>query len=202
MLANAALSLSFDQATYSISAPGQTSLVSVYLTQSAGGAQVGPGNTLISAALNLVFNSPGGIAAVSAVTDITPSALFDSSSRGVSATNATLGETSVAGISDLSVPLLLGTFKMTGLAAGSTTIQVASLGPGSSFVTSQGNIVDPTNAPTALVSVVPEPPSAAIAISALAVVGLYGSRRWQVGSMVLQLAKLPARSFRDPHLSN
>src|SRR5262249_6890116 len=93
MLANAALSLSFDQATYSISAPGQTSLVSVYLTQSAGGAQVGPGNTLISAALNLVFNSPGGIAAVSAVTDITPSALFDSSSRGVSATNATLGET-------------------------------------------------------------------------------------------------------------
>jgi len=179
--AKADLSLSLNQSTYSILGPGQTSLVSVYLNQTPGGVQIGPGNTLRTAAVNLTFNSPGGIAGVLLATDITSNPAFDSSSASVSATSAILGETSIAGISDLSVPLLLGTFKFTGLAPGDTTIQVASLGPGPSFGTSQGNFVDPQNAPTALVTVVPEPPAVALAISALAICCLC-RRRWRMAA--------------------
>lgn len=175
--AKADLSLSFDQSAYSILAPGQTSLVSVYLTQTPGGVQIGPGNTLRTAAINLLFNSPGGIASVLATTDITGNPVFDSTSASVSAISASLGETSVAGLSDLSSPLLLGTFKLTGLAAGTTTIQVSSLSPGPSFGTSQGNFVDPQSAPTATMTVVPEPPAAVLAMSALAVCCLCGWQR-------------------------
>jgi len=175
--AKADLSLSFDQSAYSILAPGQTSLVSVYLTQTPGGVQIGPGNTLRTAAVNLLFNSPGGIASVLAPTDITGNPVFDSTSASVSAISASLGETSVAGISDLSSPLLLGTFKLTGLAAGTTTIQVSSLSPGPSFGTSQGNFVDPQNAPTAAMTVVPEPPAIILGTLALAACGLCGWQR-------------------------
>ena len=174
--ARADLSLSFDQSSYSIAAPGQTSLVSVYLTQTPGGIQIGPGNTLRTAAVNLTFNSPGGIAAVLLPTDITSNPVFDSSSASVSATSASLGETSIAGISDLSLPLLLGTFKFTGLSIGDTMIQVASLGPGPSFGTSQGNFVDPQNVPSAIVTV-PEPPAGIIAVLAAATGGLFALRR-------------------------
>jgi hypothetical protein len=174
--AMADLSLSFDQSSYSILVPGQTSLVSVYLTQTPGGIQIGPGNTLRTAAINLAFNSPSGIAAVLATTDITGNSVFDSSSASVSGSSASLGESSIAGIGDLSSPLLLGTFKLSGLSAGSTTIQVASLGPGPSFGTSQGNFVDPQNIPTATVTVVPEPPSAILAMLAVAICCTCGSR--------------------------
>lgn len=171
--ARADLSLSFDQSNYSVLAPGQTSLVSIYLTQVPGGVQIGPGNTLRTAAVNLTFNSPGGIAAVLAPTDITASSAFDSSSANVSAISARLGETSIVGISDLSSPLLLGTFKLTGVSAGNTLIQVASLGPGPSFGTSQGSFVDPQNMPTVTVTVVPEPPTVVLAILAATIGGLW-----------------------------
>jgi len=175
--ARADLTLSFDQSTYSILAPGQMSLISVYLTQTPGGVQIGAGNTLRTAAVNLLFNSPSGIASVLTATDVTGNPAFDSTSRSVSATSASLGETSIAGISDLSSPLLLGTFKLTGLAIGDTTIQVSSLSPGPSFGTSQGNFIDPQNIPTATVSVVPEPPAAVLAMLALAICSLCGWRR-------------------------
>jgi hypothetical protein len=176
--------LSFDQSTYSILAPGQTSLVSVYLTQTLGGIQIGAGNTLRTAAVNLLFNSPGGIASVLTATDVTGNPVFDSTSSSVSATSASLGETSIAGISDLSSPLLLGTFKLTGLTIGDATIQVSSLSPGPSFGTSQGNFLDPQNIPTATVSVgvVPEPPAAVLAMLALAVCCLCGRLRWKTAA--------------------
>lgn len=167
--AKADLSLSFNESTYSILAPGQTSLVSVYLTQTPGGIQIGPSNTLQTAAINLLFNSPSGIASVLAPSDIASNPLFDSTSASVSAISASLGEASIAGISDLSSPLLLGTFRLTGLAAGDTMIQVSSLGPGPSFGTSQGNVVDPLNMPAATATVVPEPPAAVLAMVAMAV---------------------------------
>src|SRR6476660_7259338 len=175
--ARADLSLSFDQSSYSILAPGQTSLVSVYLTQTPGGIQIGPGNTLRTAAINLAFNSPSGIAAVLAPTDITGNPVFDSTSASVSAISASLGETSIAGISDLSSPLLLGTFKLTGLAVGSTMIEVGSLAPGPSFGTSQGSFVDPHNVPTATLTVVPEPSAAVLGMLAAAIGGLWSWRR-------------------------
>jgi hypothetical protein len=182
--ASADLSLSFNQSTYSMLAPGQTSLVSVYLTQTPGGVQIGAGNTLRSAAVNLLFNSPGGIASVLATTDITGNPVFDSTSASVSAISASLGETSVAGISDLSSPLLLGTFKLTGLAAGTTMIQVSSLSPGPSFGTSQGNFVDPQNVPTATMTVVPEPPGVILGTLALAACCLCRSCRiWSRGNV-------------------
>jgi hypothetical protein len=152
--------------------------VSVYLTQTPGGVQIGPGNTLLTAAVNLLFNSPGGIASVLTPTDITGNPAFDSASHSVTATSASLGEASTtAGISDLSSPLLLGTFTLTGLAVGDTTIHVSSLSPGPSFATSQGNIVDPLNMPAATATVVPEPPAAVLAMVAMAVCFVCGWRR-------------------------
>lgn len=171
------LSLSFNQSAYSILAPGQTSLVSVYLTQTPGGVQIGPGNTLRTAAINLLFNSPGGVASVLETTDITSNPVFDSAFASVSAISASLGETSIVGISDLSSPLLLGTFKFTGLTAGTATIQISSLGPGPSFGTSLGNFVDPQSAPTATTTVVPEPPAGILGSLAVAACCFWGWRR-------------------------
>ena len=106
--ASADLSLSFSQASYTIYGIGSSVDVPVYLSQSAGGPQVGVGNELLTAGLTVSFNTPSGIAAVLSALDITPSPAFDSSSAAVSLTQATLAETSLGGVSNLSSPLLLG----------------------------------------------------------------------------------------------
>jgi hypothetical protein len=176
-IATADLSLTFDQPSYSISAAGQSTVVSVFLVQSPGGTQIGAGNALLSAAIDFTFNSPSGIAAVNSLADINGDPLFDSISKNLqpagTPTTATLGELSVAGLTDLSVPLLLGTFQLTGLANGTTTIQVASKTPGSSFVTTLGNMVNPVNVPSATVFVgVPEPSAWTLAACGLAILAL------------------------------
>jgi len=155
-----ALQLSFDNTTYVVDNTG-TVTVNVYATQSAGGPQVSVGNELLTAGIVLTFNSPAGIATIQLASDITGSPQFDFNSAGVSATAGTLDETSLFGISDLSAPVLLGSFTLTGLANGSTTIQVSSEGPGPSFITALGDVVDPTNVATATV-LVPEPATLAI----------------------------------------
>src|SRR5262245_2841076 len=167
-VAGADLNLAFDQTSYSIPGSGQTVLVSVLVVQTPGGAQVGPGNGLLSAAIDLTFNTPGGIATVSSLGDITGNPAFDSISKDLqpapTPSTAILGELSLSGnITDLSAPLLLGTFKFTGLSEGATVIHVASRGPGPSFVTAQNNVVDPTNMPSATLIVAPEPPAIVLA---------------------------------------
>jgi hypothetical protein len=110
-------------------------------------------------------------------------------SAATTATNATLDETSLPGINNLSSPLLLGTFQFTGQSLGQTTIRVAAQGPGFSFVTAGANIVDPTNVPMATITVVPEPPAillSLLGICMLFVVRLCLSRCRQVLSLSAQ----------------
>jgi hypothetical protein len=64
-----------------------------------------------------------------------------------------LGLTSLLGISDLSQPLLLGTFVFTGQSPGTTSTSVATLQPGPSFITVNGDVLDPTNTPSAQIIV-------------------------------------------------
>ena len=90
---------------------------------------------------------------------------------------ASLATTSLSGIADLSSPLLLGTFHFTGLSFGTTAISVANLTPGPSFVTIQGDVLDPTNTATALVQVVPEPSGFTLLIAFALSLGLVARRR-------------------------
>jgi hypothetical protein len=175
--ASADLLLSFGQATYTIPGIGSSVQVPVFVSQTLSGPQVGIGNELLTAAITVSFNNPSGIAAVLSPLDITPGPAFDASSGGVTFTQATLAETSISGISDLSSPLLLGTFKFTGQSYGMTTIDAMTLTPGPSFVTSGGNFLDPTNVPTALVQVVPEPATYVLTCSAISTLGIVGWRR-------------------------
>ena len=177
--ASAELVLSFDQASYTISGIGSTVQVPVYLSQTPGGPQVGVGNELLTAGLTVSFDNPLSIASVLAVLDITPSPAFDSASAGVTTTRATLAETSLAGISNLSSPLLLGTFMFTGESLGTTSISAATLTPGPSFVTAGANFLDPANIPTAVINVVPEPSSIVLALLAAGTFGIaILLRRW------------------------
>jgi hypothetical protein len=172
---SATLILSFDQSVYTITAANaHTVQVPVFLSQIAGGPQVGLGNELLTGGVVVSFNNPSGIAAILAHGDVTGGPAFDSSAVGLTLTTATLGETSLLGIGDLSHSLLLGTFKFTGLVNGATTISVASLGPGPSFATAGGNFLDPTNTATATINVVPEPSTIVMAGSALGMCGIAG----------------------------
>ena len=154
--ATASLIMILDQSAYTTNVSG-TVVVTVSVAQTSDGPQVTAGNELLTAAINVAFNSPSGIASVLSLSDIAGNPLFDAYTPLLSPTTATLGETSVAGISDLSVPLMLGTFTFTGLAPGSTTIQASAEGPGPSFVTAGANNLDPANTATAIITVVPEP---------------------------------------------
>src|SRR5262249_11195143 len=144
--AEANLILSFDQPTYTIGGVGRTGQVNVLVSQVAGGPQVGPGNGLLTAAIKVTFDNPAGVAAVLSPGNVRGGPAFDSSSAGVTTTTATLAEASLLGITNLSSPLLLGTFTFTGLSVGRATISVAQLDPGTpDFITTQGNVLDPTN---------------------------------------------------------
>ncbi len=181
--ASADLILSFDQSNYDITLPGQpTVMVNVFVSQTAGGAQVGVGNELVSAAIELSFLT-GGAATIVSTSDVTPNPAWDVSSVMTSTNGANtlmdVGLNSLLGFSDLSSPLLLATFTFTGQFAGVLPIQVAQLDPNSpDFITVNGDVLDPTNTPTASVNVgtgtVPEPASLAL----LALGSLAMSTRW------------------------
>src|SRR5262245_49830409 len=68
--AEANLSLSFDRANYSVPLSG-TFPVLVYLTQTDGGTQVGPGNELLTAGFVVSFDNPTGVAGVLSASDMT-----------------------------------------------------------------------------------------------------------------------------------
>jgi PEP-CTERM motif len=176
-VARGGLLLSFDQSGYTITSVGGTVDVPVYVSQVAGGPQVASGNELLTAGIVVSYSSPSGIAAVLTSTGVSGGALWSAHSGGASAATATLATTSLAGIADLSTPLLIGTFHFTGLSLGTTTISVADLTPGPSFETVGHDVLDPTNVATATVQVVPEPATAALLIVAVGVFGMIAVRQ-------------------------
>jgi hypothetical protein len=169
--AAADLILSLDQSTYTINGVGNTTAVQVFVSQDSSGNQVGVGNELVTAAVELTFATAGAATVVSTA-NVTPNPAWDSSSVLIktsgSNTLVDLGLTSLAGFSNLSPPLLLGTFIFTGQFVGTAPISVASLQPGPSFTTANPNepIADPANPAFAEINVVstaiPEPTAAAL----------------------------------------
>ncbi len=173
----AGLFLSFDQPSYTIAGPGAAVDVDVLVSQAAGGPQVAAGNELLTAGVVLGYSSPSGIARVQVAADVLGGPAWSSSAASASAGNASLATTSLPGIADLSQPLLIGTFHLTGLSLGLTTISVMNLTPGPSFVTTQGDVLDPTNTATALVQVVPEPSGFTLLTAFALSLGLVARRR-------------------------
>jgi hypothetical protein len=179
--APAALILSFDQSNYNIFGLGNTGAVQVFLSQTADGPQVGPGNELLTAGIELTF-ATGGTAIVASSADVAASPLWDSSSVNITTdggnTLVDLGLTSLAGIADLSNPILLGTFTFTGQSFGATNISVATLGPGPSFITAQGDVLDPTGAAIAGVTVIGVPEPSAMLMASLGGLLSAAGLRW------------------------
>jgi hypothetical protein len=163
--ATAGLVLEFNESTYTIVGVGSTTSVQVLVTQNDVGPQVMPGNELVSGAVSLSYPTVG-VAAVLSTANVTAgpawsnSAVVKTTSGGNTVFN--LGVTSLAGISSIPASgLLIGTFVFTSTAVGSQAISVSTTQPGPSFITLQGDVLDPTNVPTATIDVVtsaiPEP---------------------------------------------
>jgi hypothetical protein len=125
----------------------------------------------------VAYNHPSGVAAVLAASDVSGGPLWSSSSANALSATASLATTSLAGIADLSSPLLVGTFHFTGLSLGTTQISVSNLTPGPSFETIQGNVLDPTNTATAIVQVVPEPSGFVLLVGFALSLGFAARRR-------------------------
>lgn len=181
--ARAGLALSFDSPTYT-TPEGLATTVSVYLSQVDGGPQVGVGNELLSAGIALSYTTAGA-PAVTTLGGSNPGPAWDlglvsqATVGPLTVFNVTL--LSLAGIADLSSPLLLATFTFTGVSPGSMSLAVADFDPGTvDFITAGGDILDPTDAAGARLTVTPaavaapEPSSLvlmALAASALVPVG-------------------------------
>ena len=173
--AAADLVLSLDRTTYDVVGVGATTTVQVLLSQTAGGVQVGPGHELGSAGIVLSF-ATAGAATVASTSDVTPGSAWDIGGPDFSTsgpnTLINLGLLSILGASDLSSPVLLGTFTFTAQSTGSTTITVSSLTPGSSFSTVNGDILNSPASVSGTITVssgtpaVPEPSSLALAATA------------------------------------
>src|SRR5262245_19177055 len=76
--AAAGLVISLDQSSYSINGVGNTKSVEVFVSQTSSGPQVGPGNELISASIELSFPTAGAATVVSTA-DVTGGPAWDSS---------------------------------------------------------------------------------------------------------------------------
>src|SRR5262249_18432508 len=86
--AEAAPVLSCDSSNYVVRG-GQTIQVQVFLSQTAGGPQVGPTNTLLTAGIQVSFNNPSGVAAVLSTSNIVGGPAFDPTySTGLTNTQA------------------------------------------------------------------------------------------------------------------
>lgn len=155
----AALVLSFDSPTYTIGSVGQTTTVAVRVGQNPTGPQVGLGNALLTAAIRLDFTSAGIATPVAA-----SAANWDNLSSSLTPNPAGFSVVSLLGISSLPVTLVTVTFQ--GLAPGTITLTAAQFDVVSpDFITEQGNVLDPSSAATAQltvnapVSAIPEPSS-------------------------------------------
>jgi hypothetical protein len=163
--ASAGLILETNQSTYTIPGVGLTTSVEILVSQDSTGPQVGVGNELLSAGIELSYPSSDR-AAVLSLLDVSFGPSWDAGFPvlGISGPNDVVDIvlTSLAGIADLSTPLLLSTVTFTGLSAGSMPISVAQLDNTTpDFITLNGDVLDPTNTATATIEVqngaVPEP---------------------------------------------
>jgi hypothetical protein len=194
--ASADLALSLDQSSYTLNGIGGTTAVAVFVSQTPSGPQVGVGNELLSAGIELSF-ATGSAAAVLSTADVTGGPAWDSAAAAVGTsgpdTLVDLTLLSLSGIFDLSSPLLLGTFVFHGQSLGTTSIRVESLGPGPSFITAQGDLLDLIDATggriTVLESSVPEPSSLVI----LGIVSLILGAAW-IGRRSRKTANLNSTS--------
>ncbi len=169
-LAEANLIFSFDAPSYSIANVGSSTTVGLYVSEVPGTLpNITAANPLLTGGVQLTFASSG--AAIE--TGFTTSSAWDNSSFGsaISGSNTVLSLTvlSLFGIADLSKPLLLGSFTFTGESLGSTSVLASTIRPGVNFIDRNGDNLDPTNTPTALIRVgnsttVPEPSSLPLAI--------------------------------------
>ncbi len=178
--AHAALMFSFDTPSYAIANVGGTANVGLYVAQIPGTSPaITATNPLLTGGLQISFATTG--AAIE--TNFIASPRWDNSSvaSATSGSNTVVSLTvlSLAGITDLSSPLLLGTFTFTGRSLGATTVLAATIHPGVNFIDLNGDNLDPSNTPTAMVRVgsaasVPEPLSLTLLLIGCGSVGLRG----------------------------
>jgi len=176
------LIFSFDSPSYAIANIGGTASVGLYVAQVPGtGPVINAANPLLTGGVQITFATTGA----ATETNFTASPKWDNSSVGntINGSNTVVSLTvlSLLGVSDLSTPLLLGTFTFTGRTLGSTMALAATIHPGINFIDRNGDNLDPTNTPTALIRVgpatsVPEPTSLILTIIG-AVSGLGGLGR-------------------------
>lgn len=151
---------------------GEIVMVDVLLGQDGAGPQLDASNPLLTAGIRLSFGDPAGVlgtdlGTIAYLLDWVADAAFEDPST------ITIGLTSLMGFDDLTTPLLLARLTFTGLAAGTTTLQVKDLDDQSAdFITLMGDVLDPTNVGTARITVraaggtVPEPSSLAMGLLA------------------------------------
>ena len=182
--AAANLVLSFNQSSYSPRLGGSVS-VGVYVSQVAGGSQVTAGNELLSGSIQLAFATTGP-ATVAGTGQVTTGPAWDAGTSSVLVSGSnTLFNTSVLsinGIANLTAPLLLATYTFSATSIGTQTIQVSQQDPTSpDFITINGNIVDPTNTPSATITVspavVPEPSSLILVTLGILAIGQSARQR-------------------------
>ncbi len=182
--ASANLVLSFNQTSYSTRIGGSVS-VGVYITQVAGGSQVAVGNELVTGSIQLSFATTGP-ATVLNTNQVTYGPLWDLGTSSVlSSGSNTLYNTSllsVNGIANLTSPVLLATYLFTATSVGTQTIRVSEQDPNSpDFITANGNVIDPTNIPSATITVspavVPEPGSMILVVLGGLAVGSWARLR-------------------------
>jgi hypothetical protein len=124
--AQADLVLSFDEASYSIDAPGGTTAVTLLLDQNSDGEQITPTNVLVSGAVTLNITDPS-IANVLSEADFTGGPLWDDVGITLNASSIDISFLSLLGLDFEGGPLEIGTLVFTGLATGTTPIDVEEL---------------------------------------------------------------------------
>lgn len=178
---SAEIALEFDLDRYQVT-PGDTLDVSVYLQQTAGGPQIGPGNELISAGLRVQFDLtplPTEPAMVLSASDITGNPSFSNADASVETGQyADLALLTFSGVDvDASGRLFLGSFRFT---TGTVLdeITVAEIPGGSNFLTVNGHLLTPIG-DMATIQVVPEPSTLLMLLTTFPALALgAGIRRW------------------------
>lgn len=124
----AGIALSFDQSNYTISSPGGTATLEVYVQQTTplgtNEPTVDSSNGLVSGSVRLDVTNPSIANVLDPVNDATPGPVWDSGAGDASPYNGSpsLGVLSLLGIDLTNGPVLLGTFRFTGLSSGSTLV--------------------------------------------------------------------------------
>jgi hypothetical protein len=186
-----------------IPAVGATVDVQIYLKETNGGTILAT-QKLFGAGVQVTFNSPSGVAAVSSSANIAPNTAFNDAgsyktpvtSASAKVSEATDGSVFVA--PDALNRILFGTFTFTGQAPGTVTLTALRFNPAPDdrIITGTGNVLDglvPSG--TAQISVLgtatPEPGSLLLAGIAGMALTSYGARRKLLASSFPQCKQTP-----------